>query len=135
MDNKSDYWKIRSAGRKGSGLFATRAFSKRERVYSFPKGRIVTHEKLDTLSAEEKLHVDQIGEDQFEVMEPPACFVNHSCEPNIEERERVGYALRDILDGEELTIDYDTVGSLEEPFECWCGSGQCRGIVRGDQRS
>lgn len=135
MDNKSDYWEIRSAGRKGSGLFATRAFSKGEPIYSFPKGRIVTRDELGALSAEEQQHVDQIGEDQFEVMEPPACFVNHSCKPNIAERERTGYALRDIQSGEELTIDYDTVGSLEEPFECRCGSEQCRGIVRGGQRS
>lgn len=135
MDNKNDHWEVRAAGPKGLGLFAARTFSKGERVYSFLRGKIVTREKLDALSAEEKRHVDQIGEDQFEIMEPPARFVNHSCEPNIAERERAGYALRDIQSGEELTIDYDTVGSLEEPFECRCGSEQCRGIVRGGQRS
>lgn len=84
---------------------------------------------------EEKQHVDQIGEDQFEIMEPPACFVNHSCEPNVAEREQTGYALRDIQDGEELTIDYDMIGSFEEPFVCRCGAGRCRGIVQGGQRS
>ena len=67
--------------------------------------------------------------------------INHSCAPNCvayEERGPRGrmdvafYALRDILAGEELFLNY----SLEvdeaadrSAFECACGAGECRGTM------
>ena len=57
---------------------------------------------------------------------------NHSCAPN------TGYlgldvvALRDVAEGEELTLDYaELLDEESEPFECRCGAAECRGLVRG----
>lgn len=122
---------VRKSSKHGNGLFALKNFSKGDRVYSFAKGRVVARDEIKNLSEREKIHLDKIGEDTYEIIEPPGCYINHSCEPNVEEKSRTGYALRDIAEGEEITIDYDTIAFFEEPFTCRCGSKNCRGIVRG----
>ncbi|HNI54647.1 MAG TPA: hypothetical protein PK511_09015, partial [Chitinophagales bacterium] len=41
-------------------------------------------------------------------------------------------ALRNISCGEELTLDYATfLDEHMEPFECHCGSKNCRGLIKG----
>ena len=59
-------------------------------------------------------------------------FVNHSCaavclSPGFD----FEIAVRDIAAGEELTDDYGTLNP-EEPFDCLCGTPQCRGKVLPD---
>lgn len=77
------------------------------------------------------------------LLEPvaPFRFVNHSCEPNCEfnyddcdgdpaeERHNTAFlfALRDIMKGEELTIDYNW--SAAEAIPCLCQAPSCRGWV------
>ncbi|MBM4167455.1 MAG: SET domain-containing protein [Ignavibacteria bacterium] len=59
-------------------------------------------------------------------------YFNHSCLPNceyeIKEKTILFYASRDILQGEELTIDYafDAEG---EKVQCCCGKENCRGVI------
>ncbi len=62
----------------------------------------------------------------------PGWYLNHSCEPNcVIEGAREIVAVRRILPGEELTIDYSTnVGWEGFEMECRCGSGSCRGVIR-----
>ena len=122
---------VRASTRNGSGLFAVKDFAVGEAVYSFEQGRIVDHHEISELSGEEKMHLDWVGDNKFEIISAPGCFVNHSCDPNIEERDRVGYALRDIKAEEELMIDYDQVSYLESPFACSCGAPNCRKIIYG----
>ena len=59
--------------------------------------------------------------------------INHSCDPNtgfVSEMKLV--ALRDILPGEDVTMDYGTCSSLEEyRLVCQCGEKTCRGVIRG----
>lgn len=112
-------------------MFALKDFKKGEVMYIYKKGRIVNGDEIKNLSDLEKCHLDKIGENEYEIIEPPAHHINHSCDPNVEERERIGYALKDIKKGEEITIDYDKIAHLEKPFECHCGSKNCRGFVRG----
>ena len=57
---------------------------------------------------------------------------NHCCDAN------TGYvglnvvALKDISKGEELTLDYTTfLDENMEPFNCSCGSANCRGLIKG----
>lgn len=57
---------------------------------------------------------------------------NHCCDPN------TGYdglnvvALRDIAEGEELTLDYATFcNETAASFPCQCGASNCRGVVQG----
>lgn len=57
---------------------------------------------------------------------------NHCCDAN------TGYiglnvvALKDISKGEELTLDYTSfLDENMEPFNCTCGSKDCRGLIKG----
>ena len=64
-------------------------------------------------------------------------FINHSCEPNCiidkwnsDDMDIKIYirAIRDIMIGEEFTIDYGFTSSNCSK-ECYCGSQKCRGIL------
>jgi hypothetical protein len=62
-------------------------------------------------------------------------FLNHSCDPNVWMEDEVTLvARREIGAGEELTADYALWEMDREwisRFQCRCGSGACRGILRG----
>jgi uncharacterized protein len=66
-------------------------------------------------------------------------YVNHSCDPNclIDWQRRAVVARREILAGQEITIDYNTAELdltallKDHAFECRCGSANCVGHVRG----
>jgi len=71
---------------------------------------------------------------------PPLRYLNHSCEPNcelveVEADPECGLStptlwldsLRDITEGEQLTIDYSWPASGSIP--CQCGSSKCRGWI------
>jgi len=127
----NQFVEVRKSEKQGEGLFTLRDFVKGESVYSLKRGRIVNYDEIRNLSEDERAHLDQIGENEYEIMEPPARYINHSCEPNVEEKDRTGYALGNIKKSEEITIDYDKIAYIEKPFKCRCGSKKCRGFVRG----
>ena len=129
----NQFIEIRKSEKHGNGLFALKDFNNGENLYSLKKGRIINCGEIQNLSEQEKIHLDRIGENEYEITEPPGCYINHSCEPNVEEKDRIGYALRDIKKGEEITLDYNKIAYLEKQFECRCGSKNCRGFVRGRQ--
>ena len=57
---------------------------------------------------------------------------NHSCDPNTAYDGLNVIATRDIALNEELTLDYATfLDETMEPFNCECGSGNCRKWVTG----
>jgi len=66
-------------------------------------------------------------------------WINHSCAPNCEIRERRGriyiHALRNLKKGEELFYDYNLepadrrTKKLEQFFRCDCGAPNCRGTM------
>jgi D-ala D-ala ligase C-terminus/SET domain len=57
---------------------------------------------------------------------------NHSCDPNTTYQGLNVVALRDISVDEELTLDYMTLlDETAEPFDCQCGTPNCRGVIRG----
>lgn len=57
---------------------------------------------------------------------------NHSCNPNTIYDGLNVVALRNINSGEELTLDYASfLDEHMEPFQCQCGSPNCRGLVTG----
>lgn len=100
-------------------------------------GRIVGADALDDLPEEIRHHTVQIEEDLYLASlgpdEPPD-FINHACEPNAGLDGQITIvALRRILPGEEVTIDYAMCdGSPYDEFDCACGSPLCRGKVTGD---
>jgi uncharacterized protein len=100
-------------------------------------GRIVGRDALDSLPEEIRHHTVQIEEDLFLASTGPADppdFINHACEPNAGLDGQIAIvALRRILPGEEVTIDYAMCdGSPYDEFDCACGSALCRGKVTGD---
>ena len=57
---------------------------------------------------------------------------NHSCEPNTAYTGLDVIALRPIKKGEELTLDYAAfLDENMEPFQCSCGSQNCKGLITG----
>jgi len=122
---------VRSSRIHGAGLYTTKAARAGDVVYVGRPGRIVRRTEIPGLTPVERNHLDQVGGDSFEVIEPPGCHINHSCDPNVEEPDHVGVARRDLAAGEEITLDYDRIACLDAPFPCACGSPACRGIVRG----
>ena len=116
----------------GRGVFARQAF-KRETVIGEIDGEVMGPD-----------HYTEYGMDLDgkAVLEPstPFRFLNHSCEPNCElmlwKERTVGgkklsrlwlLTIRDIEEGEEMTIDY--AWPEEDPIRCLCGAESCRGWV------
>ncbi|NJO24969.1 MAG: SET domain-containing protein-lysine N-methyltransferase [Bacteroidia bacterium] len=57
---------------------------------------------------------------------------NHSCDPNTYFDGLNVIAVKPVNKGEELTLDYATLlDKTAEPFECRCGSDNCRGVIKG----
>lgn len=57
---------------------------------------------------------------------------NHSCDPNTSYEGLNVVALRNIKQGEELTLNYASfLDEHMEPFNCRCGAANCRGWVTG----
>ena len=77
-------------------------------------------------------HICQLDVDQYvdgSVDGNETQFINHSCEPNADvvmiDGLLVVYALREILPGEEITVDY--LNSFDEDRTvCQCRSASCR---------
>jgi len=61
---------------------------------------------------------------------------NHSCTPNTAYDGLNVVAIRDVQEGEELTLDYALfIDESMEPFACQCGSVNCREIVFGNKEN
>jgi SET domain-containing protein len=59
-------------------------------------------------------------------------FINHSCNPNCGMRGEISFvAMREITEGEELTIDYAMVDNEDYSITCTCASPLCRKKVTG----
>lgn len=127
MANK--FIKTKKSKIEGRGVFAMKDLKKSEKVYSFKKGKVINESQIQDVSQKDKRYLDKISDDEFEIIKPPARYVNHSCNPNVIEKERTAYALRNIKKGEEITIDYNKIAHLEKPFKCHCGSKNCRKFV------
>jgi hypothetical protein len=100
-------------------------------------GRIVGADALDDLPIEIRRHTVQIEEELYLASigaDDPPDYINHSCEPNAGLDGQIAIiALRCIMPGEEVTIDYAMCdGSPYDEFDCACGSSLCRGKVTGD---
>ncbi|MFH0969574.1 MAG: SET domain-containing protein-lysine N-methyltransferase [Patescibacteria group bacterium] len=132
MKAKNNFVKIKKAGKKGIGLFAGKNFKKGEAVYSFPRGKIIKKSEIKKLISKEKKYLDYYRKGEYEIMEPPARCVNHSCDPNIIERNRIAYTIKPIKKGDEITIDYRPIGYREKPFKCYCGSKKCVKLIMGN---
>lgn len=119
----------------GRGLYAKDHIPK-DHVVVVWGGKIYSRTEFEACDADLANFIMQIDEDLFIGPESiravdEAEFVNHSCDPNLGFRGQVALvAMRDIMAGEELTFDYSMTETLNQKFDCTCGSHQCRGRIR-----
>lgn len=77
----------------------------------------------------------KIGEKWLVPTERPEIHINHSCDPNTSARKLIDglefKAVRDIMEGEELSFDYGTVITKGDDFtfKCNCGGKNCRKTI------
>ncbi|MAG60345.1 hypothetical protein CL619_01020 [archaeon] len=123
---------IQKSGIEGKGLFANRKFKKGELVIKWNLNIILTKEEVKKISENERRYVYPL-KDKFLLQQPPARYVNHSCDPNtkvVDDSSDV--ALRDIEKGEEITSDYSDSFVPGESMGCKCGSKNCKSIIGQD---
>ncbi len=120
----------------GMGLSAIEKIKKGE-IVAVKGGVILTKDQLCEIST--KMHAEmQIGEDLFIAPISESDYaksmmnLNHSCNPNLGMRGDIVFvAMRDIEQGEEITIDYAMLSNKPDRFQCICGERGCRGEVSG----
>jgi len=133
----TDKCEVRNRDVAGGYSVVARALIETGELIGVWSGRVVATDALDELPPEIRHHTVQIEEDLYlasaHAHEPPD-FINHSCEPNAGlNGQIVIVAMRRIMPGEEVTIDYAMCdGSPYDEFDCACGSESCRGKVTGD---
>ena len=121
----------------GRGLFAAATIARGE-IVCVKGGHLLSKaefEKYKGVANEADL---QIADDLFLApmteaeFESVMMFLNHCCEPNVGIQGQIVFvALRDIVCGEELTLDYATIDHDTEPMTCRCGAPTCRGLITG----
>ena len=122
---------VRDAGGKGLGVFALRAFRRGEFIFRRRHARVVDQAGIGSLSKEDQVHLCELDWDRFAVLEPPGCYLNHSCDPNAMRSGVKVFAWRDIAAGEEITIDYRLNAFDGSTWPCDCRSSACSGSVVG----
>lgn len=114
----------------GQGVFAERPYAAGEVILTF------TGEDLTTAEADRRAvrhHCLDVGPGRQLFVDPPARFLNHSCDPNAGLIDAVTLAaVRPIAEGEEISFDYSTcVPDASWTLACRCGAPSCRGVVAG----
>lgn len=141
---KKKCYEMRGNSIAGYGIYAVRNISTGEVIF---KGegksqRVITKRHVEKYwNEEEKLNFRRyaypISEEVFILWdEEPSEWApqNHSCEANTAFDGLDVRALRDIREGEELTLDYaHFLDHHMEPFDCQCGSASCKKLIRGPE--
>ena len=120
---------VRSAGVKGLGVFALRDFRAGEFIFRRRHGKVVQNDDIGLLTADEQRHLCELDWQTSAVLLPPGCYLNHACDPNAMRSGVKVFAWRDIIRGEEITIDYRLNAFGDECWACACGSPSCAGEV------
>jgi len=119
--------------RTGRGLFAERSYTAGELIMHLDGPRYDRDDPIHQTDAGANLL--QTGWRTYILLEDPAVFANHSCNPNAGiTGNRHLIAIRPIEPGDEICFDYST--TMAENFwtmECRCGDPGCRKVV-GDFR-
>lgn len=126
----------RSIPPKGFGSFALELIPKGSYIATFG-GPVLTAAAFSLQSPDVRSRSIQIEHASFVTGPPqrePGDSINHSCEPNCGMRNATQIvAMRDVLEGEELTYDYAMSDTADyDEFRCGCGTQTCRGTVTGN---
>ncbi len=122
----------------GMGVFATRLIKKGSVIHTLSGKPLNLSEVIDRILIGKELKNDplQIGRRTYLDLNELSRSFNHSCNPNAGIRKRSElFALRDILEREEICYDYSTtIAPTEWSMECKCGAYNCRKVLH-DVRS
>lgn len=113
----------------GKGVFARRDIKKGEVVLKWDISHQLKKSEVDKLTAKQKGYVSYMNK-KYVLMQPPAKYVNHSCEPNTLPKNHRDIAIRDIKKGEEITSNYSKESVSGTAMGCKCGSKNCKVIIR-----
>lgn len=145
-------YEVRRSPVDGSGLFATRAIPKGERIIEY-LGERISHDEADRRhddKAEGDHHTFFFTIDAKTVIDGgvggnDARFINHGCDPNCEVVAADGVlvveAVRNVRAGEELAYEYnlnrapDDPPEIERVYACRCGAATCRGTMLAPRKA
>jgi hypothetical protein len=134
---RSPKTEVRPSPIHGTGLFAAHAIATGE-IVAVKGGHVLTRAQWTALEPTLGAAEIQIADDFFIAPVRPdhrhgsMLYTNHSCDPNLAiQGQIVLVAMRDIVPGEELTIDWATTDDGDYELACRCGSPRCRGTVTG----
>lgn len=127
--NRSGDLIVKKTRVRGNGVFAN---------WVLKKGGLIIRGKPTSISPIRTNYSFQLDFNFHVELDEPARLINHSCEPNlgVKNNSYGGYdffALKDIFFNEELTWDYCTTEyySISRKTTCLCGTGNCRGKIKG----
>ena len=123
---------VRKSPLHGVGCFATVRFPKGSTIAEYAGERITHREAMRRLRGPEGKRISELDADCYidgSVNGNETQYINHSCEPNADaiiiDGFMILFALREILPGDEITVDY--LNSFEEDRTvCHCGAASCR---------
>ena len=126
---------IRPSPIDGKGCFATMFFRKGGKIAEYVGERISAAEVERRVRGRRKMRIVQI-DDRWSLDGSKGGngthYINHSCDPNAIMKVLYGHILffarRDILPGDEITIDYISTWHGDTK-RCKCKSPQCRGTI------
>lgn len=135
-------YQIKGNALSGFGIYATRSIMCNEVIFMGEEQsqRMVTKRHVETHwnDVEKEIfrrYAYPVSNEVFLLWDnDPAAWApqNHSCQPNTAYDGLNVIAIRHIEKGEELTLDYATfLDEHMEPFECQCGSTNCRKRITG----
>jgi SET domain-containing protein len=118
---------VKKSSINGKGVFTKRNIKKGEIVIRWDTSHQLTATEAKKLK--NKKYLARVGRKYF-LMQPPAKFVNHSCEANTFVKNYCDVAKRNILKDEEITSDYSKDSSVDISMICTCKSKNCRKIIK-----
>lgn len=117
----------------GQGAFADEPIPARRKIGEITGESISVREARRRARGQARIMIVEISERRAidaSQSADPLRFTNHSCQPNAVLRIRQGrvefYAMRDVMPGEELTVDYGQTHH-DGRLACRCGASNCVG--------
>lgn len=124
---------VRPSRIDGQGAFAAEAIPARRKIGEIRGESISVREARHRARGQARIMIVEVSERRAidaSQSADPLRFTNHSCAPNASLRIRQGrvefYAMRDIVVGEELSVDYGE-SHHEGRLRCRCGAPNCAG--------
>jgi uncharacterized protein len=148
--NVEKLYTVKASGIHGKGVYAAATISRGAMIIEY-KGQVINWEEAlerHPHDPSQPNHTFYFSLETGDVIDAnvrgnAARWMNHSCAPNCEAREKGGrvfiHAKRNLKVGEELFYDYGLV--LDEPYTeqtrrdylCLCGTKKCRGMMLADK--